>query len=47
MGALIRGIERMGPGTGGYDASIVDNLRDRLRIRFTLPDSVQGLRLRV
>ncbi len=28
--ALIRDIERMGPGTGGYDVSIVKSLRERL-----------------
>ncbi len=28
--ALIRDIERMGPGTGGYDASVTQRLRDRL-----------------
>jgi hypothetical protein len=30
--ALIRDIERMGPGMGGYDPSITDNLRERLGI---------------
>ena len=30
--ALIRDIERMGPGMAGYDASVTDNLRERLGI---------------
>ena len=30
--ALIRDIERMGPGMGGYDPSITDSLRERLGI---------------
>ncbi len=30
--ALIRDIERMGPGMGGYDPSVADNLRKRLGI---------------
>jgi len=30
--ALIRDIERMGPRTGGYDASIIVNLRKNLGI---------------
>jgi len=28
--ALIRDIEHMGPGTGGYDVSVTQRLRERL-----------------
>jgi len=28
--ALIKDIERMGPGTGGYDVSVTQRLRERL-----------------